>query len=166
MWDAQFLLDKGHVLIKPLFDDLVSFWKEYLPKIRRSNLAMTKEDFFNNAVNEDTDQHDYLHTLLNPIPMYTELLKDGSEVELDPNKWTALADQGKDMVVFEETAVMAFERYPRLYYKAAYARQLKDNIIKHFPEYIALYAIHKVFDRIPHLTLTFSSVPSYLFNAP
>jgi hypothetical protein len=141
LWDCHFILDKGHKIHYDLLDKLIEFWTDYLPKIRRSDLAMTKESFFTNAVNEDTDQHDYLHTLLNPVPMFTKLLKDGSEVELDPSKWETLSFEEKKAVVFEETAVMAFERYPNLYYKKAFIRQLKDNIIKHFPFYIALFAI-------------------------
>lgn len=142
MWDVQFLLDRGHVVNPNLLNLLRDFWEDYLPKIRRSNLSMTKEDFFTNNVNEDTDQHDYLHTLLNPIPMYTRLLKDGSEVELDERKWHRLTQVEKDAVVFEETAVMAFERYSSMHYKKAFARQLRDNIMKHFPIYIALHAIY------------------------
>lgn len=141
LYDCHFLFDRGHKLNVPLLDKLIEFWTDYLPKVRRSDLVMTKEDFFTNAVNEDTDQHDYLHTLLNPVPMFTKLLKDGSEVELDPSKWDSLTFEEKSAVVFEETSVMAYERYPNLYYKKAFIRQLKDNIIKHFPKYIALFAI-------------------------
>lgn len=141
LYDSQFLLDRGHTINEDLLYKLIAFWEEYLPKIRRSDLAMSKEDFFNNAVNMDTNEHDYLHTLLNPVPMYTKLLKDGSEVELDPAKWDTLTFEEKSAVVFEETAVMAHERMPNLYYKKAFMRQLKDNIIKHFPRWISLFAI-------------------------
>lgn len=141
LWDVLYLLDKGCEIKYDLLDELMSFWEDYLPKIKRSNLVMTKEDFFTNSVNEDTDEHDYLHTLLNPIPMYTKLLKDGSEVELDENKWVLLTHEEKNLVIWEETSVMAYERYPNLCYKKAFLRQLKANIMKHFPRYISLHAI-------------------------
>lgn len=141
LFDIQFLLKKGFKIDKELVDELVPYWQDILPKIRRSNLEMGKDDFFTNAVNEDTEQHDYLHTLLNPIPMYTRLLREDCEVELDPSKWENLTFEEKCDVVFEETAVMSFERYEKLPYKVGYRRQLKDNIIKHFPRYIALFAI-------------------------
>ncbi len=141
LFDCQFLLGKGHVIIEELLNKLITFWEDYLPKIRRSNLALTKEDFFNNAVNEDTHQHDHLHTLLNPVPMYTKLLKEGSEVELNNTKWFSLSFEEKKSVVFEETAVMAYERYKNIDYRSAFIKQLKDNIIKHFPRYIAIWAI-------------------------
>lgn len=141
LFDVQFLLDKGVKYNTSLVLELRSMWENILPKTRRSVLEMDKNDFFNNAVNDTVEQHDVLHTLLNPIPMYTKLLKDGCEVELDENKWNRLTFNEKCDVVFEETAVMSFERYKQTHYKVAYLKQLKDNIIKHFPFYIALFAI-------------------------
>lgn len=141
VYDVQFLLSKGIKYKKDIIDELIPYWNETHTKIRKSNLMLTKEDFFTNAVNKDTDQHDYLHTLINPIPMYTLLLKDGAEVELDENKWNVLSNEDKAKVVYEETAVMAWERYDDIHWREAYKIQLKDNIIKHFPSYIAMYAI-------------------------
>ena len=141
IYDVQFLLSKGIDYDKNLVNELIPFWNDTHKKIRRSNLGLNKEDFFDNAVNEDTDQHDYLHTLINPIPMYTLLLKDGAEVELDESKWDNLSYEGKCDVVFEETAVMAWERYKENHWREAFKIQLKDNIIKHFPSYIAMFAI-------------------------
>jgi hypothetical protein len=36
---------------------------------------------------------------------------------------------------------MAWERYKKTHWAIAYNKQLKDNIQKHFPKYIALFAI-------------------------
>ncbi len=141
LYDVQFLLGKGCKYDLNLIYELRSFWDSFLPKIRRSRLEMNKEDFFTNNVNEDVEQHDYLHTLLEKEPAYTKLLKEGCEVELDENKWYNLSFEERCDVVFEETAVMAFERYKTTDYRIAYKRQLKDNIIKHFPFYIAIFAI-------------------------
>lgn len=140
MWDVQFLLDKGIKSNYDLIDKLISFWEDYLPKIRRSILEMSKEDFFNNSVNKD--EHDNLHKQLVEIPAYTKILKDGCEVELDFDKWNNLSEQEKRDVVNEETYVMAFERYNgKLNIVRGFRRQLKDNIMKHFPKPIAFYAI-------------------------
>ena len=141
LYDVQFLLSKGCKYDLGLIQELRIFWDSYLPKVRRSRLEMNKEDFFTNNVNEDVEQHDYLHTLLADIPAYTKLLREGCEVELDENKWHALSLEEKCDVVFEETAVMAFERYKIVDYRVAYKRQLKDNIIKHFPFYITIWSI-------------------------
>lgn len=141
LYDVQFLISKGHKYDLALLNKYRQYWEETKPKIRRSQLAQNKEDFFTNAVNEDVGEHDFLHTLVNEVPMYTRLLKDGAEVELDENKWVVLSFEDKCAVVFEETAVMAWERYKDIDYRIAYKRQLKDNIIKHFPSYIAIFAI-------------------------
>jgi len=141
MFDVQFLLGKGNVYDIGIIDELREYWTEVHPKIKRSNLVLSKEEFFTNNINKDTEQHDYFHVLLNPIPMYTLLLKDGSEVELDENKWDGLTFDQKHDVVFEETSVMAFERYKTGHYREAYKLQMKDNIIKHFPKYISMFVI-------------------------
>ena len=141
IYDVQFLLSKGIKYNKELINELITFWNSTHKKIRKSNLMLTKKDFFDNAVNEDTEQHDFLHTLINPIPMYTLLLKDGAEVELDESKWHNMSNEDKRKVVFEETAVMSWERYKNNHWREAYKIQLKDNIIKHFPPYIAMFAI-------------------------
>lgn len=142
MFDVQFLLDKGCTIDQDLLNKLIPFWEEYLPKVRRSNLAQSKDEFFTNAVNEDVHEHDNLHLALHPTPAYIQLLKDGSEVELDEAKWYNLPYEEKCRVCTEETMVMSTERYEgKLKFRSAYLVQFKDNIIKHFPKYIALFAI-------------------------
>lgn len=141
MYDIQFLVDKGIKHDETLLNELIDYWLKTKPKVKRSNLGLTAKDFFTNAINADENEHDYLHTLINPVPMYTRLLKDGAEVELDVNKWYNLSFEEKCDTVFEETAVMGYERYKEKYYKEAYEIQLEQNIQKHFPRYIAVFAI-------------------------
>ena len=141
MYDVQFLLKKGCTYDLDLLNKLKEYWTKVLPKIRRSELAQGKDDFFTNNINEDVDQHDKYHYILEEIPAFTKLLKDGAEVELDESKWDKLSFEEKCDVVFEEAAVMAFERYPKMDYRRSYKKQLKDNIIKHYPEYIAIFAV-------------------------
>lgn len=141
MFDVQFLLKKGCKMQMDLFEDLLIYWKLTKENVRRSNLAMTKEDFFSNAINYDENEHDHLHTILNPIPMYTRLLADGAEVQLDESKFHVMSHEDKCLVVFEETAVMAYERYKSTNHNIAFIRMFKKCIMQHFPIYIALFAI-------------------------
>lgn len=145
MWDIQYLFKKGCIMDIQYIKEQMAFWEKHLPKVRRSDLKLTKEDFFTNAINPTTDSHDELHQRLvgeGNIPAFQKILKDGCEVELDESKWRNLSFSEKCDVVYEETAVMAFERYnSSLFWKTAFNRQLKDNIIKHFPFHIALFAI-------------------------
>lgn len=141
MWDIQFLLSKGNKIIKPVFWELYQFWNEYHTVNKRSNLTMSKEQFFTNAVNYDTIEHDNLHLLINPIPIYTKVLKDGCEVELDENKFNNLTFEDKLAFVKEEVMVMSWERYKSLFFKAAYYKMLKKFIRDHAPLFSLLFII-------------------------
>jgi len=152
MWDIQWLKEKGCKLIKPLFDDLYKYWNEVHGKNKRSNLDMTAEQFFDNVVGFPVE-HDTLHEMLiqheyfnQPNPTYTLILKDNCEVDVDENKYNNLTELQKYNLVFEEVAVMAYERYGDMYYKAAYAKMLKKFIISHAPIWEALWIIqnHKL----------------------
>lgn len=141
LFDVQFLLNKGCKYDLDVLREFREYWEVTLPKVRRSNLEQGKDEFFNNKVNKDTEEHDKLHKILVEVPAYTKILKDGAEVELDENKWIQLSFKEKCDVVREEAYVMAAERYKNLHYIPAYRKQLRDCIQKHYPEYIALFAI-------------------------
>lgn len=142
MWDVQFLRDRGVEFSYPLYKEFRNFFEEYLPKIRRSDLEQSKDSFFDNAVNEDTNEHDEYHLKIADTPAYTKILKDGCEVELDFDKWEALKYSEKIDVAVEEAVVMAYERYSgKIPWYLAFTHQLRQNIIKHYPEPIALFAI-------------------------
>lgn len=138
MFDIQFLKGKGCILDKELFYNLYDFWNEYHGKNKRSDLKMTAEDFFDNAV-ECEHSHDYLHTLIKPIPTYTKILI--GEVEVGEEKFNVLSREEKLDLVREEVMVMAYERYPHMSYKLAYARMLKKFIINHAPLWEAIFII-------------------------
>lgn len=133
MYDLQFLLSKGCKINTELFFKLYHFWNEYHGKNKRSDLKMSKEDFFTNAINYNEHEHDELHKILNPVPVYTLVLKDGAEVELDPVKFDNLTHEQKLDFIREETMVMAWERYRNQDYRIAYSRMLKKFIMSHCP---------------------------------
>lgn len=142
MYDVQFLLSKNCKLNYTLFKELRSFFEEYLPKVQRSNLSLDKESFFTNNVNGDTDEHDIYHTIIAEIPAYTKILKNGCEVEVCEEKFNNLTFDDKCKVVVEEAVVMAYERYSgKTKTHVAFNKQLRANIQKHYPEFIAIFAI-------------------------
>jgi hypothetical protein len=138
-WDCNFLREKGCKLNKELFYQLYEYWNKFHGENKRSNLDMSAEDFFNNALKFPVE-HDFLHELLikHPYfkgqkqPTYTKILKEGAEVDVCMEKFNNLAEEEKFNVVFEEVANMALERFPRkMYYKEMYCRMLKKFIIHH-----------------------------------
>jgi hypothetical protein len=139
LYDIQFLKSKGCKLDRSLFDKLYPYWNDVHGKNKRSDLKMSKEDFFDNALKEF--DHDGLHELLVPIPMYKKVLKDGAEVEVDENKYNQLTYEEKLELVREEVYVMAYERLHNRDYRTAYSWMLKKFIISHAPIFEALFII-------------------------
>lgn len=139
MFDAQFMIKKGCTIDRVLFDQLYTYWQTIHGPNKRSDLAIRADDFFNNALKKY--DHDYLHTLLNPIPTYTKVLKDGAEVEPDEVKFQALSHDDKLALLREEVYVMAYERLAGRTYTAAYTWMLKKFIMNHAPIWEALWII-------------------------
>lgn len=140
MFDIQFLLSKGCKIQKDLFYSLYEFWESYHSKLVRSNLKMNANDFFNNAITCKYD-HDFLHTLINPIPVYTKILEDNEEVLVSEKKFNLLSFEEKCDLVREEVMIMSWERYYTLNYKSAYLKMLKKFIMSHAPLWEALFII-------------------------
>lgn len=139
MFDLQFLLKKGNKINPELFKKLYDHWNVFHGRNKRSDLKMSKEDFFTNAVNYDTMEHDEMHKIINSTPIYTRVLKDGAEVELDENKFHALSHKEKLEFVREECYIMAFERYKDMRYRFAFELMLKKFIISHAPFWSLLF---------------------------
>jgi hypothetical protein len=139
MFDVQFLLKQGAKYNKDMFEELYPYWNELHGQNKRSDLKMTKEDFFDNALKEF--DHDHLHTLLNPEPTYISMLADDAEVEIDEQKFMNSTQEAKENLVKEEVYVMAFERYRALGYRRANLRMLKKYIISHVPMFAAPFVI-------------------------
>lgn len=149
MWDIQFLIDKGHNIDVKLYYNLIDQWKRILTKkIRRSNLQMSSEDFFSNNIKTEID-HDTMHELLikHPYfkgqlePTYKLVLKNDAQVDVDENKFNLLTFEQKCNLVVEEVMLMATERRPTAYYKAAYKWMLDKFIREHAPYWEALFII-------------------------
>jgi len=136
---------------------LYEYWNKVHSLNRRSALAMSATDFFDNVLTCPYD-HDWLHTLLNSTPTYQKVLKDDAEVDVSEEKFNALTEKEKAALVREEVMVMAFERWPTLDYRKAYGRMLKKFIISHAPMWEALWIIENYipltkpgYDFITHL---------------
>jgi hypothetical protein len=138
MFDVQFLNKKGCKLNMDLFNDLYKFWNTIHGKDKRSNLDMTANEFFDNAV-KCSYSHDWLHTLIQNPPTYTKILK--GEVDVDEEKFNNLSFEDKCNLVREEVYIMAFERFKNLDYRIAYSKMLKKFIMNHAPIWEAIFII-------------------------
>lgn len=163
MEDVQFLLKKGAKLRYGLFFDLVNWWRKVLPKQRRSNLNMTKEQFFKNKINYKID-HDMIHEILNPHPTFRNILKAGADVDVSSHKFNLLTDIQKNMLVREEVYVMAWERKRHLGYREAYSWMLKKFIIGHAPLWEMIYIVLN-YENLKHPIINFINYINHELNA-
>lgn len=146
--DILFLRGQNCVLIKDLFYDLYNYWNEFHSKNKRSDLKMSAEDFFDNAIKYPVE-HDTLHEMLikhpyfeSSAPTYTKILKDGCEVEVCEEKFNELSHFAKCNLVMEEVMVMALERYSKTEkWFPAYCKMLKKFIISHAPIWEAIFIL-------------------------
>lgn len=140
LWDFQWLRKRGCKINLELFYELYSYWNTVHTPNKRSELKMTANEFFDNTI-KCPYSHDWLHTLLNPIPTYLKVLKDGEEVDICENKFNNLSYEEKYALVFEEVAIMEFERNFHKNYKIGYSRMLKKFIISHAKLFEALWML-------------------------
>ena len=138
--DIQWLLAQGVRPIPALFYQLYEFWTEKHGKNKRSDLNMTADEFFDNALTCKHD-HDYLHTLINPTPTYFKVLKDGADVDVCEDKFNALTHEEKAALVREEVYIMAYERFSSDYWVVAYRKMLKKFLINHAPLWEAYWIL-------------------------
>ena len=145
MFDTVFLKSKGCKVDKNLFIQLYRHWINKHGEPQRSNLNMKPKDFFNNAI-KDNHNHDNLHLIINPNPLYKKIIISEDSVKTDYNLWEKLTYKDKLELIREECYVMAFERLARRDYRTAYVWQLKQLILKHLPLWQALFAIENYND--------------------
>lgn len=150
IYDCVFLKEQGCELIFPLFYDLYDYWVKLHGGNKRSNLNMTANDFFDNAI-KCPIPHDDLHELLlqheyfknQTKPTYTNILKDGAEVEVEEEKFNKLSEEEKYKLVVEEVMVMAFERWSeKTNFRLAFELMMKKFLIGHAPMWEAIWMIN------------------------
>jgi hypothetical protein len=143
--DLMFLKTKGIQIISHLFYELVEYWESLFGKREASDLTLSKEEFFDNKLSKKYD-HDSLHKLLvQPcLPAYLKVLKEGSDVEPDIDKFNDLYDDEKSDLVDEEVMVMAYERRKTQDFHTAFNWMMKKFIMHHAPLWEAEYILNNV----------------------
>lgn len=84
-------------------------WTKFYKSKEKINLNKKPEDFFVADCNQSHDEL-HLHFMFGSEPIYKKMLRDGSEVAVDFNKFTNLTEQEKLYSVIEESMVIAYER--------------------------------------------------------
>jgi len=110
VYDIVQLKRAGAVLDLQLHKLLYSVWED-THGVKVMDLAQDKAEFFDDAVRRTYD-HDSLHDSVayGEHPIYTEVLKDGAEVDIDMKKLKALPLERFVDLIKEEIFVTALER--------------------------------------------------------
>lgn len=147
MSDILFFQRKGVEFDREVYDILRPIWKAKHGRKVETNLNQSKDAFFKDAVVRKYD-HDSLHDSVayGERPMYESLLKEGSEVLIDSDKFWALPLEEKFKVIREEVYATALERFvvPSDYTcspRAAYAKSMYKAITSLFKNEWALFIV-------------------------
>lgn len=162
MWDIQWLRDRCCVLDIDLFYKLYQHWEKVHGKRKTSNLNMTADKFFDNAIKCPIDHdtlHEYLiqHNFFNGQlePTYKKVLADNQEVLPDESKFNLLSEDEKLKLTFEEVCVMAYERAGSTDYRIAFHKMLKKFITSHASVWQAVHIIQNHRTLLRYLTFNY-----------
>lgn len=110
MFDVVWLKRRGARFLPELYDTLMVVWEQTHGR-KKMMLNRSKEDFFSDAVVRIYD-HDSIHDSVayGDRPMYTYVLKDGAEVDMDMAKVKALPLDDQVKLFREEVYATALER--------------------------------------------------------
>lgn len=146
MSDILFFQKAGVEFNRGMWEVLHPVWKKVHGQ-KRVNLNKTKEDFFGDAVIRKYD-HDSLHESVayGDQAMYIRILKDGSDVLVDNDKFWAMSHEDKLMTIREEVYATALERWVvptdyRISARMAYAKAMKKSITSLFKNEWALFIL-------------------------
>lgn len=100
----------GAKFIPELYEILYPIWEETHGK-KKANLNATPEEFFTSTVQRKYD-HDSVHASIAfyEEPLFKAILRDGSDVAVDKDKFYALSHEDKIKLVQEEIFATALER--------------------------------------------------------
>lgn len=142
--DIIFMSRKGATFLRPLYDILLPIWKDRY-KRHQTNLNQTAGDFFADAVDRKY-VHDSVHETIayGDRPLYESILRNGSEVLVDSDKFWSMDHETQIKLVREEIMATALERIliPNDYHgspTAAYAWALRRTATSLFKGEWALF---------------------------
>ncbi len=144
--DIIFFQKNGAALIPDLFSLLYSIW-EYRYGKKKANLDQEPDDFFSEQVKRIYN-HDSIHASIAYYdePLFNKILKDGSAIAVEKEKFDNLSFQVKLQLVWEEIYATALERkiIPSSYkenFRVAYDYALRQLLTSYskgwFPLFVA-----------------------------
>lgn len=149
LYDIHFLKSKGAKLDDVLFRELHAHWTLKYGPNTSLDLDVSNADFFNDNVDR-VIQHDNLHLMVNPEPLYM-LAKDSPDnASISEEKFFKLHRDVQMDIVREEGYVLALERFVipsvPLHWRVAYARMIRHMICRLTPQWLGIFIAENYYE--------------------
>ncbi len=138
MSDIRFLQIKGCKVIPEFLNQLREHWVIVYGEQKRTDFEVESGDFFDDRVKRKIN-HDELHEMLNSLPTYKKMIADGVTPDID--KFLNLLEDDRKEVLFEESFVIAIERFSNNPDKMAYNNAQQALVTRLHPVWLADYVI-------------------------
>lgn len=147
-YDIIFLQSNKCKIQNDLFYDLYSFWETIHGKNKRPNFDVPNEIFFKDKVNRKFN-HDNLHKIINPFPLFEKIKLDNNKAEIDEDSfYKNLSFEEQIQMIQEEAYVIALERFliPKIIpnHVAAYNKALKALITRLSPIWLVIFILNNI----------------------
>lgn len=134
MSDIRFLQIKGCKIIPDFLQSLRTHWELIHGVQVRTDFEVEPGDFFEDRVRRKLN-HDELHQILNPAPTYLKIIDNG--VNPNSDKYYNLTQDERKEVLFEESFVIAIERFCKSNDRMAYQVAQQTLVTRLHPVWLA-----------------------------
>jgi hypothetical protein len=134
MSDIRFLQIKGCKILPDLLKDLRLHWESVHGLQKRVDFEVEPGNFFEDRVRRKVN-HDELHQMINQTPTYLKMIQNG--VNPNPTKYHKLTEDEKREVLFEESFVIAIERFSKANDRMAYHIAQQSLVTRLHPVWLA-----------------------------
>lgn len=151
LFDINFLRKKGCKLDMEFFEELFSYWTEVHGPNTTIDFDKPNDEFFVDYVKREHN-HDDLHLLINPSPLYLLAKENPENANISEKIFVTLPLDVRLDIVREEGYVLALERSlirnSGEYWRVAYARMLRHMICKLTPRWLGIFIVENYYDLV------------------
>lgn len=134
MSDIRFLQIKGCKIIPDFLQSLRTHWELIHGVQVRTDFEVEPGNFFEDRVRRKLN-HDELHQMLNPTPTYLKIIDNGVNPNYD--KYHNLTEDERKEILFEESFVIAIERFWTANDRMAYQIAQQSLVTRLHPVWLA-----------------------------
>lgn len=141
--DLIFLKRKGCKKDEKLFDELYKHWNQNLGENKRVDYEKSNDSFFDDDAVVRPIEHDELHRIINPNPLYLLIKPDQTSANISKEMFFNLPKEIQLELCREEAYVLALERFvvfdKKMYWREGYTKMLRAMIMRLSPLWFGTY---------------------------